>query len=129
MIDNKTKKVNLLFFSAVVGSGDSSCSTTAVRVCKQYPKEGKCSIEMIIGMQEMVEQLLNYNRKMNQYLPTKIIFYRDGKFCSFFLLKIFLRNYLGVDDGQFRKIFDNEIPAIRQAFNSKLFEKKEDFNK
>jgi hypothetical protein len=80
------KKMNFIFcFSAVVGSGDSSCSTTAVRVSRQYPKEGKCSIEMIIGMKEMVEQLLNYNRYINQCLPTKIIFYRDGKY---FYLKI-----------------------------------------
>jgi len=78
---------------------------------------------MIIGMKEMVEQLLEYNRQMNQRLPTKIIFYRDGKLTLFFL-KIFLRNNLGIDDGQFRKILDNEIPAIRQAFNSKLFPRK-----
>jgi len=75
--------MNLFVFLAVVGSGDSSCSITAVRVCKQYPKEGKCSIEMILGMKEMVEQLLNYNRYINQCLPMKIIFYRDGKYFCF----------------------------------------------
>ncbi|CAF4634199.1 unnamed protein product, partial [Rotaria magnacalcarata] len=33
--------------AAVVGSGDSICSTSAVRVCKQWPKTGKCAIEAI----------------------------------------------------------------------------------
>ncbi|CAF2716662.1 unnamed protein product [Rotaria sp. Silwood2] len=84
----------------VVGSGDSLCSTTAVRVCQQYPKEGKCSIETIVGMADMVEQLLDYYRQANKVLPNKVVFYRDG-----------------VDDGQFGKVIAHEIPAIRQAFD------------
>jgi hypothetical protein len=72
----------MIQFVAIVGSGDSSCSITAVRVCKQYPKEGKCAIETIVGMTEMVRQLLDYNRQVNQRLPNKIVFYRDGK-CFF----------------------------------------------
>ncbi|CAF3582060.1 unnamed protein product [Adineta steineri] len=87
--------------AAMVGSGNSSCSTTADCVCKQYPKQGKCSIEIILGMTEMVQQLLNYYHQLNQHLPNKIVFYRDG-----------------VDDGQFSKVLDIEIPAIRQAFNN-----------
>ena len=63
----------------VVGSCDSLCSTTAVRVCQQFPKEGKCSIETIIGMADMVEELLNNYRHANRILPTKVVFYRDGK--------------------------------------------------
>ncbi|CAF1251060.1 unnamed protein product [Adineta steineri] len=86
--------------AAVVGSGDSLCSTTAVRVCRQYPKEGKCSIETILGLKDMVEQLLYYNVQANKVLPNKIVFYRDG-----------------VDDGQFGKLIAHEIPAIRQAFD------------
>ncbi|CAF4261244.1 unnamed protein product [Rotaria sp. Silwood2] len=86
--------------AAVVGSGDSLCSTTAVRVCQQYPKEGKCSIETIVGMADMVEQLLDYYRQANKVLPNKVVFYRDG-----------------VDDGQFGKVIAHEIPAIRQAFD------------
>ncbi|CAF2754230.1 unnamed protein product [Rotaria sp. Silwood2] len=86
--------------AAVVGSGDSLRSTTAVRVCQQYPKEGKCSIETIVGMTDMGEQLLDYNRQANKVLPNKIVFYRDG-----------------VDDGQFGKVITHEIPAIRQAFD------------
>jgi hypothetical protein len=68
----------VFFFIALVGSGDSLCSTTAVRVCQQYPKEGKCSIETILGLTEMSEQLLDYNRHANKVLPNKIVFYRDG---------------------------------------------------
>ncbi|CAF2535436.1 unnamed protein product [Rotaria sp. Silwood2] len=86
--------------AAIVGSSDSSCSRTAVRVCKQYPKQGKCSIETIHGMTEMIKQLLDYYRQVNRFLPSKIVFYRDG-----------------VDDGQFKTIHNYEIPAIRQAFN------------
>jgi hypothetical protein len=74
-----------VFFLAIVGSGDSACSRTAVRICKQYPKQGKCSLETIVGMKEMVEQLLGYNYQVNQRLPTKIIFYRDGKLTFVFI--------------------------------------------
>ncbi|CAF5226432.1 unnamed protein product, partial [Rotaria magnacalcarata] len=86
--------------AVVVGSCDSLCSTTAVRVCQQFPKEGKCSIETIIGMTDMVEQLLDNYRQVNKILPNKVVFYRDG-----------------VDDGQFGKIIEHEIPAIQEAFN------------
>lgn len=64
---------------ALVASTDPSCTKTAARVCQQYPKEGKCSIEKIIGMTEMMEQLLDFYRQENGRLPTKIVFYRDGK--------------------------------------------------
>ncbi|CAF1492555.1 unnamed protein product [Rotaria sp. Silwood1] len=86
--------------AAVVGSCDSLCSTTAVRVCQQFPKEGKCSIETIIGMTDMVEELLDNYCQVNKILPNKIVFYRDG-----------------VDDGQFGKVIAHEIPAIIEAFN------------
>ncbi|CAF5184157.1 unnamed protein product, partial [Rotaria sp. Silwood1] len=87
-------------FLAVVGSCDSLCSTTAVRVCQQFPKEGKCSIETIIGMTDMVGELLDNYCQVNKILPNKIVFYRDG-----------------VDDGQFGKVIAHEIPAIVKAFN------------
>ncbi|UJR32710.1 hypothetical protein I4U23_020169 [Adineta vaga] len=92
--------------AAIVGSGNSSCSTTAVRVCKQYPKQGKCSIETILGMKEMVYELLQYYKEMNGTYPNKIIFYRDG-----------------VSDGQFIKVLEYEIPAIRHAFDQIYGEK------
>ncbi|CAF3544099.1 unnamed protein product [Rotaria sp. Silwood2] len=92
--------------AAVVASGNSQCSMTATRICQQYPKQGKCSLEIIIGMEEMVVQLLKYNQEVNKRLPTKVIFYRDG-----------------IDDGQFSKIIAEEIPAIRKAFDRMYGEK------
>ena len=64
--------------AAVVGSGDSVCSTSAVRVCKQWPKTGKCAIEAVIELQQMVRELLEYYQAGNDRLPNKIVFYRDG---------------------------------------------------
>lgn len=69
--------------AAVVGSGDALCSTSAVRVCKQWPRNGKCAIEAIVDLQQMVTELLEYYREWNQRLPNKIVFYRDGKWSSF----------------------------------------------
>jgi eukaryotic translation initiation factor 2C len=65
--------------AAVVGSGDALCSTSAVRVCKQWPRNGKCAVEAIIDLQQMVTELLEYYREWNKRLPNKIVFYRDGK--------------------------------------------------
>ncbi|CAF1244396.1 unnamed protein product [Rotaria sordida] len=73
--------------AAIVGSGNDSCSTTAARVCKQYPKGDFSSIETIAGMTKMIEQLLDYNYE--------------------------IRN----EDEPFTKIRQVEIPAIRQAFD------------
>ncbi|UJR29319.1 hypothetical protein I4U23_010532 [Adineta vaga] len=85
--------------AAIVGSGNSSCSTTATRVSKQYPKEGNRSIHMIVGMAEMIIELLDYYRHENQYLPNKVIFYRDG-----------------INNEEFLEVLDYEIAAIRRAF-------------
>lgn len=64
--------------AAVVGSADSICSSSAVRVCKQWPKTGKCAIEAIIDLRQMVIELLEYYRESNKSLPNKVVFYRDG---------------------------------------------------
>ncbi len=75
--------------AAVVGSGDSVCSTSAVRVCKQWPRSGKCAIEAIVDLQQMVRELLEYYQAGNNRLPNKIVFYRDGKirkFVFFFII-------------------------------------------
>ncbi|CAF1253033.1 unnamed protein product [Didymodactylos carnosus] len=85
--------------AAVVGSGDSICSTSAVRVSKQWPKSGKCAIEAIVDIENMVYELLEYYVQWNSKLPNKVVFYRDG-----------------VDDGQFLRIKNYEIPKIKQAF-------------
>ena len=65
--------------AAVVGSGDSICSTSAVRICKQWPRNGKCAIEAIVDLHQMVSELLEYYQECNKRLPNKIVFYRDGK--------------------------------------------------
>jgi hypothetical protein len=77
-------KVKHPVYLAVVGSGNASCSTTAARVCKQYSKQDICFVETIVGMTEMIEQLLDYNHQVNQRLPNRIVFYRDGKIFVFF---------------------------------------------
>jgi hypothetical protein len=71
---------------ALVGSSNASCSTTAVRVCEQYPKRDICFGETIVGMTEMLQQLLDYNCQVNQRLPNRIVFYRDSKSLSFICL-------------------------------------------
>jgi hypothetical protein len=68
-----------LQFLAVTGSCDLSCSRTAVRVCEQYPKHGKCTLETIVGLTDMVDELLDYYQEVNHGLPNKIVFYRDGR--------------------------------------------------
>ena len=65
--------------AAVVGSGDAICSTSAVRICKQWPRNGKCAIEAIVDLRQMVSELLEYYQECNKRLPNKIVFYRDGK--------------------------------------------------
>ncbi|CAF0780555.1 unnamed protein product [Adineta steineri] len=85
--------------AAVVGSGDALCSTSAVRICKQWPRNGKCAIEAVVDLQQMVTELLEYYREANNRLPNKIVFYRDG-----------------VDDGQFARILNFEIPQLKRAF-------------
>lgn len=74
--------------AAVVGSGDSLCSTSAVRVCKQWPRDGKCSIEAVVDLKQMVCELLEFYRAGNDRLPNKIVFYRDGKMRE--ILKIYI---------------------------------------
>ncbi len=43
-------------------------------------------------------------------------------------LIIIARNDLGVDNGQFEKVLNYEVQAIRQAFSSKLFQNRFDSN-
>ncbi|CAF1151082.1 unnamed protein product [Adineta steineri] len=86
--------------AAIIGSVDSSCARSAGRVCKQYPGNGKFPIDTIAGIGKMVEELLDYNRQENGYLPNKIVFYRDG-----------------IENKRVSKILECEIPAIRQAFD------------
>lgn len=69
----------------------------------EYPKSGRCSMEIIKNLDEMVISLLKlFARSCGNRLPNKIIFYRDG-----------------VDDGQYQKVLDNEVAKIKQAFRGK----------
>ncbi|CAF4901039.1 unnamed protein product, partial [Rotaria sp. Silwood2] len=44
--------------AAVVGSRDLTNSLYAARICEQYPKKGRCSIEIIKELDTMVIDLL-----------------------------------------------------------------------
>lgn len=69
----------------------------------EYPKSGRCSMEIIKDLDKMVVELLQlFARSCGTRLPNKIVFYRDG-----------------VDDGQYQKVLDNEVAKIKQAFRSK----------
>ncbi|CAF1269422.1 unnamed protein product, partial [Didymodactylos carnosus] len=85
--------------AAVVASRDTTGSLYAARLCEQYPKNERCSLEIIKELEKMVVDLLRvFQSSCNNRLPTKIVFYRDG-----------------VDDGQFQKVLDNEVKSIQEA--------------
>ncbi|CAF3880586.1 unnamed protein product, partial [Rotaria magnacalcarata] len=88
--------------AAVVGSRDPTNSLYAARLSEQYPKSGRCSMEIIKDLDKMVVELLQlFARSCGTRLPNKIVFYRDG-----------------VDDGQYQKVLDNEVAKIKQAFRT-----------
>ncbi|CAF3351794.1 unnamed protein product [Rotaria sp. Silwood1] len=88
--------------AAVVGSRDPTNSLYAARLCEQYPKLGRCSMEIIKDLDKMIVELLHlFARSCGNRLPNKIVFYRDG-----------------VDDGQYQKVLDNEVAKIKQAFRT-----------
>lgn len=75
----------------------------------EYPKLGRCSMEIIKDLDKMVIDLLQlFAKSCGNRLPNKIVFYRDG-----------------VDDGQYQKVLDNEVAKIKQAFRSKEISSKE----
>ena len=66
----------------------------------EYPKAGRCSLEIIKELDTMVMELLKlFSQSCGNQLPNKIVFYRDG-----------------VDDGQYQKVLDNEVAKIKHAF-------------
>jgi eukaryotic translation initiation factor 2C len=70
----------------------------------EYPKKGRCSIEIIKELDNMVEDLLRvFAGTCNGHLPNKIVFYRDG-----------------VDEGHFAKVLANEVNKIKEACRSKI---------
>jgi hypothetical protein len=70
----------------------------------EYPKKGRCSVEIIKELDTMVADLLKvFARTCGGRLPTKLIFYRDG-----------------VSEGQYQKVLDNEVNKIKTACRSKI---------
>ncbi|CAF1565590.1 unnamed protein product [Adineta ricciae] len=85
--------------AAVVASRDPTNTLYAARLCEQYPKKGRCSLEIIKELDQMVADLLRlFARTCGGRLPNKIVFYRDG-----------------VDEGQYQKVLDNEVNKIKHA--------------
>ncbi|CAF4325858.1 unnamed protein product, partial [Rotaria sp. Silwood2] len=98
-ITHTTSSKKISSIAAILGSCDPSCSRYAARLCEQYPKKDRCSIEIIKEMDKMIIDLLKvYARSCGNTLPNRIVFYRDG-----------------VDDGQFQKVLDNEVNKIKTA--------------
>lgn len=90
--------------AAVVASMNSECTFTNQRVSRQWPQGGKQSEETILLLKEMVEELLRAFQDNNDgHLPEHIVFFRDG-----------------VDDGQFERIQNGEIVALKKAFQGKM---------
>ncbi|CAF1553255.1 unnamed protein product, partial [Didymodactylos carnosus] len=106
--------------AAVVGSRDATGSLYAARksslmyitltqngynfsnrsgLCEQFPKAGRCSVEIIKELDTIATELLHvFQQQSGGRLPTKIVFYRDG-----------------VDDGAFQKVLDNEVKQLKAA--------------
>ncbi|CAF0871845.1 unnamed protein product [Adineta ricciae] len=88
--------------AAVVASMNSDCTQTAQRVSQQWPVEGRQSEEAILLLKDMVIELLRAYQDMNQgNLPKRVVVYRDG-----------------VDDGQLERVQNEEVTAIRNAFEA-----------
>ena len=86
--------------AAVVASMNSECTVTNQRISRQWPNKGKQSEEAILLLRTMVEELLVAFRESNNgKLPEHVFFYRDG-----------------VDDGQFERVQNEEVTALKQAF-------------
>ncbi|CAF3721515.1 unnamed protein product [Adineta steineri] len=86
--------------AAVVASMNSECTLTNQRICRQWPSKGKQSEEAILLLKEIVKQLLTAFMDNNDgALPEHIVFYRDG-----------------VDDGQFERVLNEEVTALKEAF-------------
>jgi hypothetical protein len=64
----------------------------------------------------MATDLLKLFAQRNGCFPNKIVFYRDGK-TFYYLIELFyfFMYQLGVDDGHFQKVLDNEIRALQNA--------------
>ncbi|CAF2681440.1 unnamed protein product [Rotaria sp. Silwood2] len=98
-VTHSTCSIDYPSIAAVVGSRDLTNSLYAARLCEQYPKKGRCSLEIIKELDTMVIDLLRvFANSCGDRLPNKIVFYRDG-----------------VDEGQYQKVLDNEVNKIKNA--------------
>ena len=69
----------------------------------EYPKKGRCSVEIIKELDQMVMELLRvFAKGCGNQLPNRIVFYRDG-----------------VDEGQYQKVLDHEVTKIKAACRGK----------
>jgi eukaryotic translation initiation factor 2C len=120
---NKVKTEPVMFFGAdvtnfgggercsiasVVGSYDLNFTKYAARLSEQKNlNENRQSQEIILDLEEMSFTLIKTFQKNNNLLPKRIIFYRDG-----------------VDSGQFEKVLNEEIVALKQACKRLNFDPK-----
>ncbi len=86
--------------AACVAGMDVDCSVTNQRVSQQWPREGRQSEEAILLLEEMAGELIREFAEKNG-LPQQIVFFRDG-----------------VDDGQFQRVLDEEVAALKRTFKS-----------
>ncbi|KAG8185288.1 hypothetical protein JTE90_023897 [Oedothorax gibbosus] len=86
--------------AAVVASLDKHPSRYAVSIrAQKHRDENKESLEIIVELDKMVEELLlAFFRHTKQKKPRRIVFYRDG-----------------VSEGQFNKVREKEMSAVRRA--------------
>ncbi|CAF2543360.1 unnamed protein product [Rotaria sp. Silwood2] len=83
---------------AVVGSKDSTNTQYAARVLQQFPQKGKIAFAIINDLHKYVVELIRVFSNHNSCLPNKLVFYQ-----------------VGLDDGSFEKMLDNELRAIQRA--------------
>ena len=68
----------------------------------------------------MATDLLKLFAQRNGCFPNKIVFYRDGQLSKTWRLFFSAAFLVGVDDGHFQKVLDNEVRALQNACKGKL---------
>jgi eukaryotic translation initiation factor 2C len=85
--------------AAVVGSYDLQFTKYAVRLSEQRnANDNRQSQEIILDLEEMATALIMTFRAKTGATPKRIVFYRDG-----------------LDSGQFQRVLENEVIALRNA--------------
>jgi hypothetical protein len=77
--------------TAIIGSKDSTSTQYAGRVLQQFSPKGKIALEIIKDLYVYVREFIREFSSHNSRLPNKLVFYR-----------------VGVDDGSFQEVLDNE---------------------